>query len=177
VQAAIEPMAGSVARVTRGIAARLRDSGSRPQLQSGYDGDDAEPGSLAQSACGHYACRRQAARLSGQAVAVKRPLLRPIIIPASLEELHGPSAGVVEVPSRLYWSAGSRRFDVSDADQAAALYDAVLDAASSPGDLTEYINPGLLVTAWPVLGMSRAKRDAWEARFPVLRRQRLAAAA
>lgn len=108
---------------------------------------------------------------------MERPLPRPVIIPASLDELHGPSAGVVEVPRRLYWSAGSRRFDVSDADQAAALYDAVLDAASCPGDLAEYLNPVLLVAAWPVLGMSRAKRDAWEARFPVLRRQRLAAAA
>jgi len=126
---------------------------------------------------------RAAARLvtrhgrRGTAGAVTRAPLRPVIVPASLEDLHGPSVGTVELPVRLYWSAGSRRFDLSDPDQAAALYDAVLDAASCPGDLSEYLNPGLLESTWPVLGMSRAKRDAWEARFPELRRQRAAAAA
>jgi hypothetical protein len=113
----------------------------------------------------------------GTAEAVARAPMRPVIVPASLDDLHGPSAGTVELPVRLYWSAGSRRFDVSDPDQAAALYDAVLDAASCPGDLSDYLNPGLLESTWPVLSMSRVKRDAWEARFPQLRRQRLAAAA
>jgi hypothetical protein len=113
----------------------------------------------------------------GTAEAVTRAPMRPVIVPASLEDLHGPSAGTVELPVRLYWSAGSRRFDLSDPDQAAALYDAVLDAASCPGDLSDYLNPGLLESTWPVLGMNRVKRDAWEARFPQLRRQRLAAAA
>jgi hypothetical protein len=111
------------------------------------------------------------------AKAVPRAPLRPVIIPASLDDLHGPSAGTVELPVRLYWSAGSRRFDLTDPDQAAALYDAVLDAASSPGDLSQYLNPDLLESTWPVLSMSRVKRDAWEARFPELRRQRPAAAA
>ena len=56
------------------------------------------------------------------------------------------------------------------------MYEAVLDGATAIGDVTEHLNADLLVRAWPDLGMSRARREAWENRFPVLRRQRLAAA-
>ena len=97
-------------------------------------------------------------------------------MPPSLDDLRGPASGVVDLPVRLYWS-GSRRFDLADPHQAADLCEAVLDTAATSGDITGWLNAGLLIRAWPVLGMSRAKRDAWESRFPVLRRQRLAAAA
>jgi hypothetical protein len=83
---------------------------------------------------------------------------------------------VVELPVRLYWS-GCRRFDLADPDQAADLCEAVLDTAATAGDITRWLDAGLLIRSWPALGMSRAKRDAWESRFPVLRRRRLAAAA
>ena len=103
--------------------------------------------------------------------------LRPVVIPETLEDLRGPASGPVELPVRLYWSAGSRTFDLDSRHEAADMYEAVLDVASSRADLARYQNAGLLVQVWPVLGMSRAKRAAWEDRFPVLRRQRLAAAA
>jgi hypothetical protein len=111
-----------------------------------------------------------------QALTGPRPP-RPVIVPASLDDLRGPASGVVELPVRLYWSAGSRRFDLADPHQAADLCEAVLDAAATAADITAYLNAGLLIRAWPVLGVSRARRDAWENRFPVLRRQRLTAAA
>lgn len=57
------------------------------------------------------------------------------------------------------------------------MYEAVLDAAVATGDITRYLNADLLVRVWPALGMSRVKRDAWEGRFPELRRQRLDVAA
>lgn len=100
-----------------------------------------------------------------------------MLVPVSLDDLHGPSTGIVELPVRLYWSAGSGRFDLSDFDQVAALCDATLDAAAGIDDITTFLNADLLVGVWPVLSMGRAKREAWENRFPVLRRQRLAAAA
>jgi hypothetical protein len=99
-----------------------------------------------------------------------------VVVPASLDDLRGPESGVVELPVRLYWS-GSRRFDLTDPHQAADMCEAVLDVAATAGDITAYLNAGLLIRTWPVLGMNRAKRDAWESQFPVLRRQRLAAAA
>jgi hypothetical protein len=121
---------------------------------------------------GTAAARRQAE----QAVAGPRHP-RPVIVPASLDDLRGPASGVVELPLRLYWSAGSRRFDLADPHQAADLCEAILDTAATAADITAYLNADLLIRAWPAVGMSRAKRDAWESRFPVLRRQRLAAAA
>ncbi|HTU76978.1 MAG TPA: hypothetical protein VMG38_26000 [Trebonia sp.] len=107
--------------------------------------------------------------------AAARPL-RPVIVPSSLADLQGPGSGVVELPVRLYWSSGARQFDLADPDQVAAMYDAVIDGAAVIGDITRHLNAGLLARAWPYLGMSRAKRQAWENRFPVLRRQRLSAA-
>jgi hypothetical protein len=103
--------------------------------------------------------------------------IRPAVRPETLEDLRGPASGVVELPVRLYWSAGSRSFDLTNRYEAADMYEAVLDAASSREDLVRYLDADLLVRVWPVLGMSRAKRAAWESQFPVLRRQRLAAAA
>jgi hypothetical protein len=103
--------------------------------------------------------------------------LRPVIMPASLDDLSGSASGVVELPVRLYWSGGSRQFDLADPHQAADMCEAVLDTAATAGDIARYLNADLLIRVWPVLGMSRAKRDAWESQFPVLRRQRLAAAA
>jgi hypothetical protein len=118
--------------------------------------------------------------LTGRRHAPKAPdaprRLRPVIVPASLGDLRGPAAGVVELPVRLYWS-GSRQFDLADPHQAADLCEAVLDTAATAADITAYLNADVLASAWPVLGMSRAKRDAWESRFPVLRRRRLATAA
>jgi hypothetical protein len=102
--------------------------------------------------------------------------LRPLIVPASLGDLRGPASGAVELPVRLYWSSGSRQFDLTDPDQVAAMYDAVLDGAAVIGDIEGHLNADLLIRAWPDLGMSRVKREAWENRFPVLRRQRLSAA-
>jgi hypothetical protein len=99
-----------------------------------------------------------------------------VVVPASLDDLRGPGSGVVELPVHLYWS-GSRRFDLADPHQAAALCDAVLDTAATTEVLAQYLNADVLTRAWPVLGMSRMKRDAWESQFPVLRRRRLAAAA
>ncbi len=83
---------------------------------------------------------------------------------------------MVELPVRLYWS-GSREFDLADQHQAADLCEAVLDTAATVADLGAYLNPDVLIRAWPVLGLNRRKREAWEERFPALRRQRLAAAA
>lgn len=103
--------------------------------------------------------------------------LRPVIVPASLDELRGPASGVEELPVRLYWSAGPRQFDLADPDQVTAMCEAVIDAAATIDDIARYLNAHLLVRAWPALGMNRAKRDAWESRFPVLRRRRLGAAA
>jgi hypothetical protein len=102
---------------------------------------------------------------------------RPVWVPDSLEGLEGPASGVTELPVRLFWSGRTREFDLADPVDAALYCEAVLDAAATPADITRYLNADLLISTWPALGMERARRSAWEARFPELRRRRLAAAA
>jgi hypothetical protein len=95
--------------------------------------------------------------------------LRPVIVPASLGELHGPSSGLVVPPRRLWWSGKEGTvFDLGNRDQAAELYEAVFEAARAYHDITDHLNAGLLVELWPELGMRRATRQAWEAAHPVL---------
>lgn len=106
---------------------------------------------------------------AGAQPATKPRQLRPIIVPASLNELHGPSSGRVTPPRRLWWSGEEgTAFDLADRDQAAELYEAVLEAARAYHDITDYLDAGLLVELWPELGMRRATRQAWEAAHPVL---------
>jgi len=95
--------------------------------------------------------------------------LRPIVVPVSLDELHGPSSGLVTPPRRLWWSGEEGTvFDLGNRGQAAELYEAVFEAARSYHDITDHLDPVLLVALWPELGMRRATRQAWEAMHPVL---------
>jgi hypothetical protein len=103
------------------------------------------------------------------AAAAKPRQLRPIVVPASLDELHGPSSGLVTPPLRLWWSGEEgTAFDLGDRGQAVELYEAVFEAARTPHDINDYLDAGLLVELWPELGMRRATRQAWEAVHPVL---------
>lgn len=95
--------------------------------------------------------------------------LRPIVVPASLDELHGPSSGVVTPPRRLWWSGQEgATFDLDNRVQAAELYEAILEAARTQRDIADHLDPGLLAELWPELGMRRATREAWEAAHPIL---------
>ncbi|MBV9379792.1 MAG: hypothetical protein JOY82_06890 [Streptosporangiaceae bacterium] len=102
-------------------------------------------------------------------VSTKPRQLRPIVVPASLSELHGPSSGLVTPPRRLWWSGeDGTAFDLSNQAQAAELYEAIFEAARTYWDIADHLNAGLLVELWPDLGMRRATRQAWEAAHPVL---------
>jgi hypothetical protein len=107
-----------------------------------------------------------------------RRTLRPVIVPPSLLDLHGPWIGVLELPQRLCWSldAEQRRFDLADLDRVASAYEYVLDAARTPADLAENINGWLLAAAWDRIGLDRRKRAAWETAHPLLRRRAATAA-
>jgi hypothetical protein len=92
-----------------------------------------------------------------------RCALRPVIVPASLESLHGPVAGLVELPQRLFWSGADRVFDLSDCDRLTEMYEAVFDAARTETDLGEYLNGEVLARLWPQLALAPRVRRAWEA--------------
>ncbi|GHF37704.1 hypothetical protein [Streptomyces morookaense] len=70
-------------------------------------------------------------------------------LPESLDELHGPTQGVVELPLHLAWS-GMTSYDMSKPRQRMGLYRTVLHEGLRD-DLPRYLNRDLLLQLWPVL--------------------------
>ncbi|MGW6410535.1 hypothetical protein ACWF95_25560 [Streptomyces vinaceus] len=89
-------------------------------------------------------------------------------LPGSLDELAGPSCGVVELPLHVAWS-GLRAYNLDRPRQRMSLYRTVL-AEGQPDDLTALLDRDLLTEQWPVLRtlVSRHIRQVWEDRFPQL---------
>lgn len=94
---------------------------------------------------------------------------RPFVVPDALEELVGPTSGVVELPTRLAWS-GLREYDLTDERQLGLLYETVIREAMNATDLGRYLNVALLYRVWPRLWLPVNIRQAWERRFPALTR-------
>ena len=86
-----------------------------------------------------------------------------------LASLHGPVAGTVELPLRLFWSSPDRSFDLENPFMRRWLYQTVLREASRPEDLTRYLDAGTLIALWPDLRLPAGVCQAWEERHPVLR--------
>ncbi|MFK0049474.1 hypothetical protein ACIQU4_36335 [Streptomyces sp. NPDC090741] len=89
-------------------------------------------------------------------------------LPASLDELAGPSRGVVELPLHVAWS-GLRVYDLDRPRQRMSMYRTVL-AEGQRDDLTAFLDRDLLTEQWPVLRtlVSRHIRQVWEEHFPRL---------
>jgi hypothetical protein len=94
---------------------------------------------------------------------------RLAVVAASLADLQGPTEGTVELPLWLFWSAPGHTFDLGDRDMRRWLYQTVLREASSPEDLTAYLDGDTLVALWPDLFLPKGVRQAWEERHPALR--------
>lgn len=106
------------------------------------------------------------------AVRVTPHLARPgrrVLVALDLADLRGPVTGTVELPLRLFWSGTSRTFDVGDPGTRQWLYETVLQEASRPEDLTDFLDGETLVALWPRLFVPRGVRLAWEDEHPVLR--------
>jgi hypothetical protein len=102
---------------------------------------------------------------------------RSACVIASLKDLHGPAAGTVTLPLRLYWSGPSPVFDLGDGWDLEWLYETVLVEAIDADELAAYLNEDLLIRQWPGLYLPKGVRRAWEERHPVLARRRAAAVA
>lgn len=90
-------------------------------------------------------------------------------LPDSLEELQGPTEGIVEPPATVVWS-GLRAFDLAAERQRMSLYRTVL-AEGMRKDLCTLLNRDVLLHLWPTLRTltSTTIRGVWEERFPELR--------
>ncbi|MFF1293799.1 MULTISPECIES: hypothetical protein [unclassified Streptomyces] len=97
-------------------------------------------------------------------------------LPESLEELHGPTQGVVELPLHMAWS-GVTSYDLGKPRQRMGLYRTVLHEGLRD-DLPRYLNQDLLLHLWPVLRtlVGRTVRAVWEDAFPQLASRTRAAA-
>jgi hypothetical protein len=97
-------------------------------------------------------------------------------LPKSLDELHGPTQGVVELPLHMAWS-GTTTYDLGKPRQRMGLYRTVLH--EGPRDyLPLCLNQDLLLQLWPVLRtlVGRTVRVVWEDAFPQLASRTRAAA-
>ncbi|GHF10255.1 hypothetical protein E5082_18080 [Streptomyces griseoluteus] len=97
-------------------------------------------------------------------------------LPESLDELHGPANGVVELPLHMAWS-GMTSYDLDKPRQRMGLYRTVLHEGLHD-DLPGYLNRDLLLDVWPVLRtlVGRTVRTVWEDAFPQLASRTRAAA-
>ncbi|MFF3933655.1 hypothetical protein [Streptomyces hirsutus] len=97
-------------------------------------------------------------------------------LPESLDELHGPTQGIVELPLHLAWS-GMTSYDLGKPRQRMGLYRTVLHEGLRD-DLPRYLNQDLLLQLWPVLRtlVGRTVRTVWEDAFPQLASRTRAAA-
>ncbi|WP_033329178.1 hypothetical protein [Streptomyces yerevanensis] len=97
-------------------------------------------------------------------------------LPESLDELHGPPQGVVELPLHMAWS-GMTSYDLSKPRQRMGLYRTVLHEGLHD-DLPRYLNQDLLLQLWPVLRtlVGRTVRTVWEDAFSQLASRTRAAA-
>jgi hypothetical protein len=89
---------------------------------------------------------------------------RPYTVPESLEELTGPTAGVVELPLRLDWSEQGR-YDLSDERQRNLMYERVIRESMRVEDLRTYLHGPTLRRVWRQLWLPRKVRGMWESRF------------
>jgi len=111
--------------------------------------------------------------------AARRHQSRPgrlALVAADLDDLRGPTGGIVELPHRLIWQAPPlRRFDLDDPYQLCRMYEIVLREAVRADELRAWLEGPTLHRLWLDLYLPRGVRQAWEERHPELARLRSAA--
>ncbi len=92
---------------------------------------------------------------------------RTAVVITDLDELRGPTAGVVTLPNRLFWQ--DHRFDLDHPSELIWMYENVLRESVRLDELRTWLDGPTLVRVWPQLFVPRAVRTAWETRHTGLR--------
>jgi len=100
---------------------------------------------------------------------------KPYAVAERLDDLRGPTAGMVTLPPHLDWS-GNASYDLDKPARLASMYRTVLLEAGSPDDLQAWLDGALLARVWPTLWLPPPVRRLWESRFPELASARADAA-
>lgn len=93
---------------------------------------------------------------------------RPVVVADSLDDLRGPTVGVVTLRPNLDWGPNPR-YDLAVPGRLLDLYSVVLTEAIDVSDLA-FVNGAILRAVWGELNLATRIRDRWEDRFAVLRR-------
>jgi hypothetical protein len=101
-----------------------------------------------------------------------RPGKRAVVAP-DLTDFSGPTAGVVELPHRMFWQT-NRVFDLDRPFFLQWMYEIVLREAISHRELRSWLDAPTLHRLWATLYMPHGVRRDWEERHPSLREARLA---
>ncbi|WP_433824622.1 hypothetical protein ACQP2E_20990 [Actinoplanes sp. CA-015351] len=92
-------------------------------------------------------------------------------VPDRIDDLHGSSIGVLEVPHHMACGHASRRqYELDDPIQLRHAYEQVLCEAAGCAEVEDLINPALLRRVWRDLHLPSRVREAWETQHPGLRR-------
>lgn len=94
--------------------------------------------------------------------------IKPYYAPSSLDDLHGPYNGKVQLRHEVRWVPGARVSDIGNTGERRTAYQALLEEGK-PTDQTEGLNKHRLIEEWPHLHLDQRIRDLWESRFPELR--------
>ena len=89
----------------------------------------------------------------------------PYVVPDSLDELTGPTTGVIELPRGI--EPTGRRYDLDDPSSRVSLYVRVISDATTAEDL-DISQPGHVRWLWPQLHLPRYCVRRWHERFPEL---------
>ncbi|PMC75278.1 transcriptional regulator [Brachybacterium sp. UMB0905] len=96
--------------------------------------------------------------------------IKPYAIVDSLDELAGPTTGMVTLPVTVHWSGLRDTFDLDVPRDRRRIYQSVLSNGTRE-DLVRFLHPDLLVDVWPQLGLDQRITELWTERFPQLVRE------
>jgi len=108
-------------------------------------------------------------RDTGSVSAMGYAAVRPYTVPDTLDELTGPTGGVVELPGHLDWGP-RREYNLDDFSDSRLLYMRVIRESTHVEDLRRFLNAQVLMRLWPQLVLPARLRALWQDRFPSLGR-------
>lgn len=106
-------------------------------------------------------------RDTGNVNAMGYAAVRPYTVPETLDELTGPTSGVVELPGHLDWGP-RREYNLDDFSDSRLLYMRVIRESTHVEDLRRFLNAQVLTRLWPQLVLPARVRALWQDRFPSL---------
>ena len=92
---------------------------------------------------------------------------RHFVVPSTLDELCGPTSGVVVLDGHLDWSPDPS-YDLGDPGDLRLMYQIVLREASTVQDLRRFLDAATLRRLWPTLRLIDRLRSLWETNHPEL---------